>query len=389
MVKHAGIFIESETMVMTEQARLQRMLGFMEADPGNELLRTDVFELALAQGAFDVAQQCVAAGLAAQPGAHGWQHRSAILLIAQHRYAEAALQIESLLAQGATDPVLRYNLAYLAYREGRYDAASTQLTAMLDVPGVPPQALPLLLRCLHQLGALEQGVQLFQAHATEGQVDAAAFGVASLMAVDLGRVADARAWVEQALRADPDQQEALVAGGSVALAQQDAEAALPLLQHALARHGQDGRTWSALGIAFLLRRDMAAAQRHFEQAARLLPEHIGTWHGLAWSQLLSRELAGAQTSFQQALELDRNFGESHGGLAVVLALQGQGAAAQEAIERALRLDPRNVSARYAEAILNGDAKDMVRFRQLAERVLGGQQAAGGASLADIVLRRRR
>lgn len=376
-------------MGMTEQARLQRMLGFLEQDPDNALLRADVFELALAQGAFDIAQQCVAAGLAAQPGEHGWLHRRAMLLIAEHRYAEATLQLEALLAQGVSDPVLRYNLAYVAYREGRYDAASSQLTALLDAPGAPPQVLALLLRCLHQVGALEHGVQLFQARAAAGEASEDAFGVASLMAVDLDRVAQAGEWAERALRADPDQQEALVARGSVALAQQDAEGAVPLLQRALAAHGQDGRIWSALGIAFLLRQDLPAALRHFRQAALLLPDHIGTWHGLAWSQLLSQDRDGARLSFERALELDRNFGESHGGLAVVLALQGQAAAAREAIERALRLDPRNVSARYAEAILNGDANDMARFRKLAERVLGDRQSSGGASLADIVLRRGR
>jgi Tfp pilus assembly protein PilF len=103
-----------------------------------------------------------------------------------------------------------------------------------------------------------------------------------------------------------------------------------------------------------------------------MPQHIGSWHGLAWCQLMRGDVEAARASFEAALVLDRNFGETHGGLAVIAALQGRKQEASEAIERAQRLDRSGLSARYAQALLDGNAQDAQALKALATRMLKGR-----------------
>jgi len=371
----------------SSDSRLQRYLAFLAEDPENLLLRSEIFDLALAAGAHDAAEQQIEFMLQRHPREPQWEHRLALLRIAQKRYAEANVIIDELLACNHGEPVLRYNQAYVAFREGHYEKARAVLSALMQEEGAPTGTLALLLQVLHRLGAVNEGLALFEGRLVGG-VPPAAYGVASLMAIDAGRIAQAGTWSEHALRAEPMQLEALVARASVALAAQDSATAMPYLERALQVNPADGRTWSAHGMALLLRMECEQAVQSFKKAVASMPDHIGTWHGMAWSQLMLKDLAGARQSFEQALAIDRNFGESYGGLAVVLALQGQDHAAREHIDKALRLDSRSLAARYAEAILSGEANDAERFRRLAERVLAGRTAFDGSSMAELVLRRR-
>lgn len=252
----------------------------------------------------------------------------------------------------------------------------------------PADPLALALRCLHAGARPDDAVALYQQHAGGGHATAQAAGVAALAAVDAARFDLADAWSALALRAIPGQLEALVAAAMVALNRHDADTAVTLLQHALALQPGDGRTESALAMAFMLRMDLPLALAHFGQAVRTMPGHIGTWHGMAWCQLLLGQHDAALASFDQALTLDRNFAESHGGKAVVLANLGRTQEAAIAIAIAMRLDPQNVSARYANAVLSGEARDVQRFAKLAERILGKRTDGSGVPLVDIVLKRR-
>lgn len=227
----------------------------------------------------------------------------------------------------------------------------------------------------------------FQSRLPGAAVSSEAFGVASLLAFDAGLMAEASAWPGTALAQDPCQFEALVASGSAHLATRDADGAAQALERALELNPVDGRTWSARATASMLQMDLPLAQQQYETAVACLPDHIGTWHGLAWCRLMRKDVAGARQALERALDVDRNVGESHGGLGVVLAMEGKTAEAQEAIARATRLDPANLSARYAQAVLDDDVTDAARFEALARRVLAGRPL-GDKSLADTFPARR-
>lgn len=188
------------------------------------------------------------------------------------------------------------------------------------------------------------------------QLPPAMAGVASLAALDHEQFGLAQLWAAQALEhvQEGDKPlEALVTLASLALGERNAPKAQALAVEALRLQPGDGRAWSALAFADLLAGDPATACQHFDNAIKAMPNHIGTWHGLGWAQLVQHQLPAAQSTFETALALDRNFAESHGGLAVVLALQQQTAQAQEHAKLALRLDPASLTARFAQALLQG------------------------------------
>jgi tetratricopeptide (TPR) repeat protein len=371
-------------------AVLARLQGYLRQDPDNWSLRAEVFDAALAAGEVQVAGAEVEGALRARPNDAAWSHRRALLLLAGAHHAEAQALLESLIAQGHDDPAIRHNLGYALFAQGQVEACRDTVAPLLG-PSEDDAAVAwvLWLRCQHRLCRLNEALEAFLRSSTRRAMSPDAWGVASLMALDAGRLEEARVWSERALQGRADQLEALASRGSVALAQQDAGGALDYFERALKVNGQDGRSWSGLALARMLQMDLAGALDAFGRAVRTMPEHIGTWIGMGWCLSLSHQPEAARDAFERALGLDRNFAESHGALAVALVRIGQAERAKLEIELALRLDPKSLSARYAQAMLRGETDDPAAFLRLSRRVLGQHTALGYPSrtLADLVLKK--
>lgn len=381
-----------DTRAQTANRRLESLRAFLQQDPRNEPLRADVFDAALAAGAFQEAGDVVTKALAEAPGNQDWRHREGMLLLARGEFHQAQEVYLELMAEAPTDFVFRFNLAFAQFAQGASADAAISIEPLLENgSGLADMAWPLWLRCQHHLYRLEEGLEAFNAAAAHRLMGAEAWGVASLMALDAERLKDARDWADQSLRANPEQIEALVTHGSLALGTQDANEAMAAFERALAHLPGDGRSRSGTGFAFMLRGEFPLAMQAFRQALEAMPTHIGTWIGLGWCEFLAGDLPVARKAFEQALELDRNFAESHGGLAVVLAGQGLETEARAEVAIALKLDPIGLSARYAEALMNGEASNPEAFQRFAHRVLAklpSKAGLPGQTLADAVLRRR-
>ena len=374
------------------QVAVRKLQEYVRQDPENWNLRADLFDAALAGGDFETARAQAETALATRPEDAAWRNRRANLLLATRQYPQAQAALEELVAEGHDHPVVRHNLAFALFAQGQLEAACAILAPLLsrsdDDAG---SAWVLWLRCQHRLYRLEEAIEAFAAEAPRRRLPPDAFGVASLMAFDEGRLEEARVWSEQALRGRPDQLEALVTRGSFALAEQDAKGALAAFEVALRVNGTDGRTWSGVAFARMLQADLAAADAAFQKAVASMPGHVGTWIGFGWCQFLAKRPQEARASFEEALRLDRNFGESHGALAVALARLGDVQRARGEVEIALRLDPQSLSARYAEAVLNGQADDPAAFLRMARRVLSHVPVGAtgsGRTLADIVFKEK-
>jgi len=362
---------------------LDRLIGYLRADPSNLRLRADIFERALAGGRHDEAQRQVDWVLSRTPVDFGWRHRMAVLDMARGQPAAAAALLQSLIDEGQSDPAVAFNLAYADFLLGRHEAAIERLARLRDRQALPPQGLALQLRAMHRLGQLDAALDLFRLD-QGGQTTGDAYGVASLIAVDTGELSLAQQWATQALEMNAVNQEALVSLGMAALAAQDVPRALHHLDQAVARQPEDGRSWSALGLARLLQRDLPAARDALMRATTYMPDHIGTWHTLGWCEIFRHDLPAARRAFEASIALDRNFGESHGGLAAVLALQGERADAVAALRRARRLNPVSLSAQYAQSVLDGDNADFERFVQVARTAFEAHQGPGGQPLSTLV-----
>lgn len=226
-----------------------------------------------------------------------------------------------------------------------------------------------LLRTWHRAWRLDAAWDWIQAADRSAVLQPTTRGVAALIAVDRGDFAAARNWSADALEEEGASMEALVAHGTVALAERQVVRAVEAFERALRLNAQDGRALGGLGLARLLGGDFTRARRHLEQAVLRVPEHIGTWHALGWTRLLQGDGAGALEAFRRALRQDRNFAESHGAVGLALAHQGEPEEARRHLDLADRLDPSNVTARYARAVLAGEAGDAARLAALARRLL--------------------
>ncbi|WP_183085188.1 tetratricopeptide repeat protein [Trinickia fusca] len=366
--------------------RLARLEGYLQRDPHNTALLSDAFDTALAAGEFAAAQRFVdqaAALFDAQPEQRPyWQFREATLCMTTGRDVEAQQLLEALLEQGIDDPAVVSNLAQLAYRHGEDERALALLQPLAARHDLPDATAALLLRTWHRLAKLDEAMQWvggrFAAPVPATQPGVTWVGVGSLIALDAGQAAEAKTWSEQALAGDDRQMEALVVRATIALGEDDGRLAHALLERALTINPRDGRTWSTLAFVDMLDGRLDVAEAHFQRSLETMPNHIGTWHGLGWCYLIQRDLARAQAAFAASLEIDRNFGETHGGLAVIAALEGRRDEAQASIARALGLDATSLSARYAQALLAGEASDPQAIVRLSRRLLGAR--AGGQAL---------
>ena len=372
---------------MSTQDPLASLEGYLEQDPENASLLAEVVSVAFETGRPERAERLLERAGPALLSDPAVSHAKAMLLLSRQRFDEAAALLGDLIARGVTAPQVRFNLAYARFRQGKFLDAAEAFQALVSLGDAPVESLSYLLRCLHHAGELDHALAAWDA-AGERLKTAQALGVASLICLDANRLEQARDLAQRSLGDPAAPVEAMVTRATIAVGEGNDALAEGLLDRAVARAPGDGRVWSAIAAARMGRGDLPGAEQAFVETTRHMPAHIGSWHGLAWCQLLRRDLAGAQSSFETALTLDRNFGETHGGLAVVAALHGRTAEARQAIERAQRLDRNGLSARYAEAILAGEASDPRAVQALAARLLRDRPAMNGQAILERALAAR-
>lgn len=380
-------------MTNTALQRLDRLDAFLREDPDNPALRSDAFDTAMQAGEWTRAEPHLRHGIAHGADPWSWRLKEGHWLIAQRRLAEARTTLQALAETPAVPdalrPVLAHDLAFLSLREGQPDAGLAELAPWVSgdpLRPVDPAVQVLWLRLMHRTARLDEAMTWSRTRWQAGQLAAPAVGIASLIALDANDMPTCLVWSDHALQAHGGPAEAMVARASVALARNEIGMARGLLGNALQHNPTDGRVLSALGFADLLERRLDDARSHLVRAVQAIPDHVGTWHALGWTCLLQGDRDTALQAFQRAVDIDRNFAESHGGLAVVLAARGDREAAAEAIRRALGLDRQNLSGRYAQALLDGEAQDPRALTSLATRLLGDRTAPFGGSLLDLLPR---
>jgi tetratricopeptide (TPR) repeat protein len=351
--------------------RASQLAVFADSDPANPILLCDLLDELLSVALVDEATARIAtapAALRELPGVRFREARCALL----RGDAKAAVDLLQSLRTSMKDvPAgVVHDLAYALLAQGKADEAMQTLTSAheRDKDGDVVVLALLNARILHRQQQCDAALEVLapiQSGARLPEVQ----GLRALLLMDMGDTARASIEAEQALKTDPDQHEAGIVHGTLALQSQRLQESTAAFERVLAKHPESGRAWLGLGQDLMLRGDVPAARALLTRASIQMPDHIGTWHALAWCQLLEGDLAGAKHSFDKAFALDRTFGETHGGFALVHALRGERKEAEESIKRALRLDPQGRSARYAQSVLLLDEGRIDEARAITDSIL--------------------
>lgn len=359
--------------------RLPRIEGYLSSDPRNLDLLATVIDLSMIVGDVPRALRHVDDALTHYPDDVFFLARKGTVLMAQQEWQSAADFLKRAVYRHR-DIGLAHNLAYCYTWLGKHREAFDILVGYGEEGPLPPHVVALLLRALHHLGEFDKALVLIEAEMPVCHADPAFLGAASMVYFDLGNVEESVRLSNLALAYGVQPLEALVVSASLALGRADVDSAVETFNEVLAKYPTEGRSWSGLGLASMLKRDFPAAEKLLNQAVSYMPSHVGTLHALGWCKILMNDLVGARTVFFKALDLDRNFGDSHGGLAVVQALCDERDASEESIKRASGLDRNSLSARFARMILDGQVRDAEKFRVLVPRLLASYKGPFGQSL---------
>jgi tetratricopeptide (TPR) repeat protein len=366
--------------------RLQKILGYLAVDSENKALLAEAADLSLLSGDWAGAKALVQRTLALQPDDPVARYRLAVILLQERNVEESVAITQALIDAGENHPAVQYEHARGLAMSARFDEAEPYLAALLPHAASFAELPYLYIRTLHYLGKVTEAIAFADGYAKEHPNDAVAAGMLSLLYLDGEDLVQAAALSAKALEGAPNNLDALVTAGSVALAYEDAEQAKVHFDKAISLSANNGRAWVGSGLVNMLNVDLPAARNDFEKAVESMPGHLGSYNALAWIQILQKDHTAAQKTLEASLEVDRNFGETYGGLAVLAATRGDWDEAKTLAEKAVRLQPASFAGQFARSLVMTHAGHPQRAQALLESVLNNFQVPGGGNLVDAIRR---
>jgi len=368
---------------------LTRMLGYLRVDSKNFPLLSDAADLALQCGEWEIASELVQRALDERPDDAVSRYRRVIVLLHERRHREAVAMSGALLNEGNTQPALKFAHARALVMGEDYAPAESFLTLLMgdlarleDYPTLPH----LYIRTLHALGRTEEAIEVANRHLTAHPGDVLAKGMTSLLYFDQGDVDQANRFSEEALAHSPENADALLAAGSVALAREQDDQAKDHFNKLVSMQPDGGRAWLGLGMAEMRGNRMEEARESLQKAIACMPHQLATYNILAWLDIFRQDYAAARTTLEQCLSQDRNFGETHGTLAVLAAIEDDWDEAAQRAETAVRLDAESFAGRYAQTLLLKYRGQTARSDQLLAAILKGADLPWGGTLFDAMQR---
>lgn len=359
--------------------RLQKLLNYLIEDPANTVLALDAAETAFVAGQPDMALSLIESAQETERAAPEALGRLGFAALASGAYPAASVLFSELYAViGEADPSIRFNLAYVRAKMGRFDDALALLTP--DVTNVLAQAAALEIQLLHERGEFETAFETARRHLNLFPNHAGLLAAASTLAIDN----EDAAFAKDCARRAGNHPEALSSLGILSLGEADADAALDLFAQSLAINDLAPRSWIGQGLARLARGDAGAAAADIDRGAELFKDHIGSWLAAGWARLISDDPAGAAERFERARQIDPAFAETIGSLAVLDAISGRQDEARRKSIAALRLDRDCFTALFAQTLLQGAAGQDAAARRTFDALTSTPVGAGGLTVQSMM-----
>jgi tetratricopeptide (TPR) repeat protein len=163
-----------------------------------------------------------------------------------------------------------------------------------------------------------------------------AYNASQLLAV--GRVDEADAEIERALRLDPNYSDALSLQAIIYVVQNEREKALSAAQQAVKADPNSATALIALSYAQQARFDLEGARASLEKAVQVDPENALAWARLAELQASFGYLTQSVESAEKAVALDPNVSRTQTVLGFANLTKVRTQQAKEAFEKAIKLD---------------------------------------------------
>lgn len=367
-------------MTATVQGRYDRLVSFLEHDPANLALLADAADAAFAEDRFEEADDLLARHVSVAPLGPREHHLAGLTAMRLLDWDRAIGVFEALLAEVADAPPVRFNLAWSLAMVKRFDEALPLLDEATSAELA--QAAQLEVQLLHELGEFERAGErariLIEIHPDHRGLNAAV----STLAID---IEDPKLALATASKAG-DHPDALATLGTLALGEDEIDAAGELFDAALARNPEAPRAWVGRGLARLIDGDKLQAAHEIDRGAELFGTHLGSWIAAGWAYVVAGDLATGKARFEKAVALDESFGEAQGSLAVIELLEGRIEDAKRRTEVALRLDRKSFSAALASMLLAAGEGDKDKAQRIFELALTTPVDASGRTVAQSLAR---
>lgn len=360
-------------------ARLKRLLGFLQDDPGNVRLVEEAATVAYEDHSLDLAAELLEqrAGLATMTPA--MKNLQGLVAMARHRYQEAVTVFEALRLE-ADDPVLKFNLAWSKAMLGAWQEALDLLDDA--VIAVSPRGPALKILMMHHLELYDEGLTCGAELARRYPSDEALMGALATLAVDAEKTDLAAAYAAKA----GDHPEGRTALGILALGEQNTEDSLRLFEQALAKQPNNARAWVGKGLGLLASGQADAGAEAIDKGADLFGDHLGSWVASGWAHFVRGDYAKARASFERAEAADDTFAETHGGLAVIDILEGNEAEGRRRREIAHRLDKNCFGAALATILLLDKSGHKAAALKVRDAAMSMPVGLNGQTLAQALAR---
>ncbi len=141
--------------------------------------------------------------------------------------------------------------------------------------------------------------------------------------LSVGRVDEANADIDRALKLDPKNSDALALQSIIAVVQNDKDKAMTLAQQAVAADPNSVSAKTALSYAQQASFDLAGARKTLEEEVKAHPDNALAWARLAELRASFSELEGSLEAAQKAVALNPNISRTQTVLGFAYLLQGR------------------------------------------------------------------